>query len=72
MGGKDAIEKLREIDPQVKAIVSSGYSSDTVMANPERHGFDAVLNKPFTIENLASVLHEVIVGSSGTARRRAV
>ena len=32
MGGKEAVKKLREIDPEVKAIVSSGYSNDPVMS----------------------------------------
>jgi PAS domain S-box-containing protein len=72
MGGKDTMRMLREFDPDVKAIVSSGYSSDTVMANPEKHGFSAVLNKPFTMEKLASVLDQATEGSSKAARRHAV
>ncbi len=72
MGGKEAMRKLLEIDPHVKAIVSSGYSSDTVMANPEKHGFSAVLNKPFTMEKLASVLDQATAGSSNATRRHAV
>ena len=72
MGGKDTMRMLREFDPDVKAIVSSGYSSDTVMANPEKHGFSAVLNKPFTMEKLASVLDQATDGSSKAARRHAV
>jgi len=72
MGGKDAIKRLLEIDPHVNAIVSSGYSSDTVMANPQKYGFSAVLNKPFTMEKLASVLDQAMAGSSSEARRHAV
>ena len=47
MGGADAIRKIREVDPNVVAIVSSGYSDDPVMADPKSYGFDAVLPKPY-------------------------
>ncbi len=43
MGGKETIQKLREIDPNVKAIVSSGYSDDPVMADFKNHGFCGLL-----------------------------
>ena len=42
MGGKEAIEKLRSLDPEVKAIVSSGYSNDPIMADHEKYGFVGV------------------------------
>jgi len=45
MGGKEAIEKLRKVNPNVKAIVSSGYSNDPVMAEHRKYGFDAVITK---------------------------
>lgn len=56
MGGKEAIVKLREIDPTAKAIVSSGYSYDPVMANYQEHGFDGVVPKPYKPDELARVL----------------
>ena len=42
MGGIEAIKRLQELDPQVKAIVSSGYSNDPVMSDYKRYGFKAV------------------------------
>jgi PAS domain S-box-containing protein len=60
MGGKEAIQILKEIDPNVKAVVSSGYSNDPVLANFKRFGFCAVLAKPYKIETLSSVIIEVI------------
>ena len=45
MGGKECIGKLREIDPEVKAIVSSGYSNDPVMSNFREYGFRGVVPK---------------------------
>ncbi len=59
MGGREALPHLREIDPQVKAIVSSGYSNDPIMANYHEHGFRAVLVKPYTVASLLASLHEV-------------
>jgi CheY-like chemotaxis protein len=60
MDGKEAIGKLREIDPQVKAIVSSGYSNDQVLADFQRYGFQGVLAKPYHLEELSTVLQQVI------------
>jgi two-component system cell cycle sensor histidine kinase/response regulator CckA len=60
MGGKEAIRRLKEQDPQVKAIVSSGYSYDPVMANFQEYGFSGVIPKPYVMEDLGRVVHEVI------------
>jgi len=62
MGGKEAIQKLLKIDPKVKAIVSSGYSHDPVMANFKKYGFKGVIAKPYKITTLSEVLHKVITG----------
>ncbi len=64
MGGKETINKLLEIDPEVKAIVSSGYSDDPVLANFQEYGFKGMLPKPFESLSLGKVLHEVIKGES--------
>jgi len=63
MGGAEAVGLLREIDPQVRAIVSSGYSQDPIMANFEDHGFCEVVAKPYTVSLLARVLEKVSVVS---------
>lgn len=60
MGGKEAIKKLLEIDPDVKAVVSSGYSNDPIMANFSRYGFKSVIAKPYNIRRLSEVLQKVI------------
>jgi PAS domain S-box-containing protein len=60
MGGLAALRLLREIDPGVKAIVSSGYSSDPVLANYRAHGFAAMVAKPYEVTDLARVLREVL------------
>ncbi len=62
MGGKEAFGKLLEMDPDVKAIVSSGYSNDPVMAKYNEYGFKGVVTKPYSIEELGRVLYDVLGG----------
>ena len=61
MGGKETMARLLEIDPQVKAIVSSGYSDDPIMADFQKYGFSGVIAKPYRISELGKILHEVIM-----------
>lgn len=56
MGGKEAMTHLLQLDPEIVAIVSSGYANDPVMANYKDHGFVALLPKPFSLEELSSVV----------------
>ena len=60
MGGKETIKKLLEIDPEVKAIVSSGYFNDPIMADFKEYGFQGVITKPYEIEKLNKLLHTII------------
>lgn len=62
MGGKEAIKKLVDIDPDIRAIVSSGYSDDPVMSNFKEYGFKNAMAKPYEIAELRKMLHEVISG----------
>jgi len=59
MGGVETTKKLREIDEEVKVIVSSGYSNDPVMANYEDHGFDAKVAKPYDMKKLSTALAQI-------------
>ncbi len=59
MGGLEALGKLQEIDSDVVAIVSSGYSNDPVMSEYRRYGFKAVVSKPYRVEDLAEVLQKL-------------
>ncbi|MCB1275516.1 response regulator [Prosthecobacter sp.] len=60
MGGVRAMEKLRAIDPEVFAIVSSGYSDDPVMANPASYGFAAVLPKPYEPADMLRLVRNIL------------
>jgi PAS domain S-box-containing protein len=60
MGGKKAVNKLREIDPHARVIVSSGYANDPVMANFAEYGFAGRVVKPVDIEELADTVKRVL------------
>ena len=60
MGGHETIKLLKEFDPQVKAIVSSGYANDPVVAEYEKYGFCGFLNKPYILEDLLLLLKKVL------------
>jgi two-component system, cell cycle sensor histidine kinase and response regulator CckA len=60
MGGKETIAHLQAMDPQVCAIVSSGYANDPLMADFRAYGFSGVISKPYTLEGLQEVLQRVI------------
>jgi PAS domain S-box-containing protein len=62
MGGKEMMERLKAIDPDVKAIISSGYSNDPVLDNFSEYGFLGVAAKPYKIEQLCAILDTVIEG----------
>ena len=60
MAGKEAIQKLLEIDPKAKAIVSSGYPDNPVMSDFDKHGFKGVITKPYNITELSKILNKVM------------
>lgn len=60
IGGKETIAKLLDIDRSVKAVVTSGYSTDPVMAEYEKYGFSAALPKPYSVDDLAEVLTRML------------
>lgn len=68
MGGKEAIERLLQIDPGVRSIVSSGYSDDPILANYRTYGFKGVIKKPYRLTELSHIVHEVISQEDGWIR----
>lgn len=60
MGGKETVEHLRRIDPEIRAIVSSGYSNDPVMADFAKYGFVGVLRKPYVADDVDKQLKSVL------------
>ncbi len=60
LGGKETIEELRMIDPQVKSVISSGFMDDPVVRDFSSHGFDKRLIKPYKIPDLKNILEQLI------------
>jgi CheY-like chemotaxis protein len=60
MGGADAMREILKMDPKAKGIVSSGYSSDPVMANYRAHGFRGSVPKPYRIADFSRTIREVL------------
>jgi len=63
MGGREVIKELVEIDPAVKAIVSSGYANDPIMADYRNYGFSGVVTKPYVIKQMQETLRNVLADS---------
>lgn len=60
MGGAETCQKLREQDPLVRTIVSSGYADDPVLADFRSFGFVGVIAKPYRLTDLSKVLHQIL------------
>jgi CheY-like chemotaxis protein len=67
IGGVETLARLREIDPQLKAVASTGFSEGDIVANYRRYGFQAALCKPFRIQELVDLLDQLIRPSSCVA-----
>jgi CheY-like chemotaxis protein len=67
MGGVEAAAKLKELDPALKLIVSSGYSDAPVIADFRKYGFDDVIPKPWKIAEVSQVFRRVLVPSDRRA-----
>ena len=61
LGGVETIQQVRKLDPEVLAIVSSGYSDDPVMAKFRDYGFQAIVPKPYTVGQFTQVV-ELLLG----------
>ncbi len=60
IGGKETVGAMREIDPKVKAIASSGYSNDPIMSDYKKYGFKRVLEKPYETRKLIQTVFNIL------------
>jgi PAS domain S-box-containing protein len=67
LGGKEAIARLRSLDPGIRAIVSSGYASDPIMSDYRSYGFCGVIPKPYRAQELTATISAAIRGGRETA-----
>jgi CheY-like chemotaxis protein len=66
LGGKETIARLLEFDPSIKAVVSSGYSTDPIVANFRQYGFSGILTKPYTAKEMSEVIKRVLSAKKET------
>lgn len=64
MGGAETLRVLVEYDPAVRAIVTSGYANDSVLADYRQYGFLGLIIKPYSIDELSKVVAEVIAAGT--------
>lgn len=60
MGGEETLAEMRKIDPEVKAIVSSGYAKDPALTGFADYGFQAALPKPYRLSELREALGKIL------------
>lgn len=65
MGGREAFQKMHEIDPQVRAVVTSGYSDDSTMSDYRSKGFQGALQKPYNLADLVAMIRSILQGAKG-------
>ncbi len=58
-GGEKVLRKLRDVDPEIKALVASGYAENHIMSNFQSYGFDGAISKPFTLNALAEEVKNI-------------
>jgi CheY-like chemotaxis protein len=69
LGGGEVYDRLRDIQPDVKAILATGYTIDGEAARILRRGCDGVIQKPFSIDRLSRMIHSVLKSAPGTLPR---
>jgi DNA-binding NtrC family response regulator len=60
MNGIEVVKKIHEIDPQIKCIITSGYTNDPVMINYAKYGFSGAISKPYTISQFYEVMQKAL------------
>lgn len=60
LGGRETIGRLHEFDPFVKAVVSSGYTTDPIVKNFRQYGFAGILTKPYTAKEMCAIIIKVM------------
>ncbi|MEA1865783.1 MAG: PAS domain S-box protein [Euryarchaeota archaeon] len=66
VGGGDVIRELTQIDPDVRAIVSSGYANDPMMLDYRKYGFSGAIPKPYEVKDLIRTVRELIGAVEGS------
>jgi DNA-binding NtrC family response regulator len=62
MGGFDAFKAIKAFDPDVKAILSTGYCHDPVVVNYQQYGIAGIAPKPYRVRELLGSVERVVTG----------
>jgi len=60
MNGEEVMDKIREIDPQIKVMLSSGALTDADEKNVMNKGFNGFIKKPYNMNTLCEKMAEII------------
>ncbi len=60
MGGKETLRKIKELSPQVKILICSGYSDGTLQDEDFKNAIDGFLQKPYSVDEMAQKVREVL------------
>jgi two-component system cell cycle sensor histidine kinase/response regulator CckA len=60
MGGKETLHELLAVDPDITAVIASGYTDDPVVSDYFKYGFKGVITKPYKIDDLQRLLKNLI------------
>lgn len=60
MGGMEAVKYILEVDEKAKVMVSTGYSSDAIVAEYSKYGFSGCIAKPFDIKGLQDAVAQAL------------
>jgi len=66
MGGEEAVQELRTLDPAARVIVSSGYAQGAIQSQYQSYGFQAIIPKPYRLDNLRDTVHRVLSDGVGS------
>lgn len=70
MGGKETIKCLKKLNPNVRALVASGYSNDPIMSNWAEYGFVEALQKPYQMKDLEKSMEKIYEGWKSEQKER--
>jgi CheY-like chemotaxis protein len=60
IGGGDTYDKLKEINPEIKVMLSSGYSIDGQASKILERGCNGFIQKPFNMKELSQKIREIL------------
>ena len=60
LSGGDTFDKLKEINPEIKVMLSSGYNVDGQTNEILKRGCKGFIQKPFNMKKLSQKIREIL------------